>query len=192
MGNDGVPLPSRASSPGSSSSKYVLFVSKSRRTGPVRSDGEVAGPDDIAETAGTASPEGERFSILRMARLLGVSTSGYYAYVKRLAATVLTPRQQRRADLEVKITEIHKGSDRSYGSPRITAELREGGEVVNKKTVAKIMASMGLEGISPRTFKVKTRPRWSPRPSSKPSPVAAGAAAARSCTPTVAASTPRT
>jgi hypothetical protein len=70
MGNDGVPLPSRAGSPVSSSSKYVLFVSKSRRTGPVRSDGEVAGPDDIAETAGTASPEGERFSILRMARLV--------------------------------------------------------------------------------------------------------------------------
>jgi transposase InsO family protein len=61
--------------------------------------------------------------------------------VKRLAATVLTQRQQRRADLEVKITEIHKDSDRTYGSPRITAELREGGEVVNKKTVAKIMAS---------------------------------------------------
>lgn len=115
-----------------------------------------AGPDNIAETAGTASPEGRRFSILRMARLLGVSTSGYYAHVKRLAETVLTPPQQRRADLEVKITEIHKDSDRTYGSPRITAELREAGEVVNKKTVAKIMASIGLEGISPRTFKAKT------------------------------------
>jgi putative transposase len=38
-----------------------------------------AGPDDIAETGGTTSPEGKRFSVLRMTRLLGVSTSGYYA-----------------------------------------------------------------------------------------------------------------
>lgn len=48
-----------------------------------------------------------RFSVLRMARLLGVSRSGYYAHVKRVAATVLTPRQQRQADLEVKITRTH-------------------------------------------------------------------------------------
>jgi transposase InsO family protein len=115
-----------------------------------------AGPDDIAETAGIASPEGGRFSVVRMARLLGVSTSGYYAYVKRARATVLTPRQQRRADLEVKITEVHRDSRGTYGSPRITAELRDQGEVVTEKTVAKIMASIGLEGISPRTFKVKT------------------------------------
>ena len=113
-------------------------------------------PDDIAETAGTSAPEGERFSITRMARLLKVSTSGYYLYVKRTAATVLTARQQRRADLEVKIVEVHKDSKGTYGSPRVTAELRARGEVVNKKTVAKIMASVGVEGISPRTFKVKT------------------------------------
>ena len=115
-----------------------------------------AAPDDIAETAGTALPEGQRFAVTRMARLLGVSTSGYYRYVKRAAATELTPREQRRADLEVKITQAHKDSDRTYGSPRITAELRDRGEVVTEKTVAKIMAAIGLEGISPRTFKVKT------------------------------------
>jgi transposase InsO family protein len=114
-----------------------------------------AGPDDIAETA-AISPVGTRFSVRRMARLLGVSTSGYYAHAKRTAATVLTPRQQRRADLEVKITQAHKDSHGTYGSPRITAELRDQGEVVTAKTVAKIMASIGLEGISPRTFKVKT------------------------------------
>jgi putative transposase len=91
-----------------------------------------------------------------MARLLGVSTSGYYAYVKRAAATVLTPRQQRRADLAVKILDVHAESDGTYGSPRITTELRDRGETVNGKTVAAIMAQIGIEGISPRTFKVRT------------------------------------
>jgi putative transposase len=115
-----------------------------------------AGPDEPTETAGTTSPEGTRFSILRMARLLGVSTSGYYAHVKRAAATVLTPRRQRRADLAVKILDVHAESDGTYGSPRITTELRERGETVNEKTVAAIMAEIGIEGISPRIFKVRT------------------------------------
>jgi transposase InsO family protein len=112
-----------------------------------------AGPD---QPAGTTPPEGTRFSVLRMARLLGVSTSGYYAYVKRATATVLTPRQQRRADLTVKILDVHTDSDGTYGSPRITSELRDRGETVNEKTVAAIMAEIGIEGISPRTFKVRT------------------------------------
>ncbi len=108
-----------------------------------------AGPDDTAGAVGTTVPEGERFAVRRMARLLSVSSSGYYAYVKRCAATILTPRQQRRADLEVKITQAHKDSRGTYGSPRITAELRDQGEVVSTKTVAKVMAGIGIEGISP-------------------------------------------
>ncbi|MCC3332236.1 IS3 family transposase [Nocardia abscessus] len=39
---------------------------------------------------------------------------------------------------------------------RITDELRERGETVSCKTVAKIMAEIGMEGISPRTFNVRT------------------------------------
>lgn len=115
-----------------------------------------AGPDEPADIAGTTSPEFTRFSVLRMARLLSVSTSGYYAYVKRAAATMLAPRRQRRADLAVKVLDVHTDSDGTYGSPRITAELRERGETVNEKTVAAIMARIGIEGISPRTFKVRT------------------------------------
>src|SRR5207302_4324713 len=109
-----------------------------------------------ARTAGGISSQGTRFSVLRMARLLGVSTSGYYVYVKRAAATVLTPRQHRRADLAVKILDVHTESDGTYGSPRITTELRDRGETVNEKTVAAVMAEIGIEGISPRTFKVRT------------------------------------
>ncbi len=115
-----------------------------------------AGPDKSAEATGASPSEDNRFSVRRMARLLGVSASGYYAYVKRAAATVLTPRQQRRADLAVKIVDVHAESDGTYGSPRITSELRDRGETVNEKTVAAIMAEIGIEGISPRTFKVRT------------------------------------
>ncbi len=115
-----------------------------------------AGPDDIATAAAAAGGKGGRFAVRRMARLLGVSSSGYYAYVKRCAATVLTPRRQRRADLEVKILQAHEDSDGTYGSSRITAELRDQGEVVSAKTVARVMAGIGVEGISPRTFKVRT------------------------------------
>ncbi|WP_431941712.1 IS3 family transposase [Nocardia grenadensis] len=94
--------------------------------------------------------------VARMARLLNVSRSGYYEYRKRCRSPSLTARAQRRADLAVEIMAHHRESDSTYGAPRITADLRAAGERVTEKTVAKIMASMGIEGISPRTFKVAT------------------------------------
>ena len=95
-------------------------------------------------------------AITRMARLLGVSTSGYYKRVKRSVTTQLTDREQRKADLTVKIIDHHRDSGGTYGSPRITADLRASGEQVSERTAAKIMAEIGLAGISPRTFKVRT------------------------------------
>jgi transposase InsO family protein len=91
-----------------------------------------------------------------MARLLGVSTSGYYKRANRSATTELTDREQRKADLTAKIVAHHRDSGGTYGSPRIIADLRAAGEEVSQNTVAKIMAEIGLAGISPRTFKVRT------------------------------------
>ncbi len=96
-------------------------------------------------------------AITRMARLLGVSTSGYYKRVKRSVTTQLTDREQRKADLTVKIIDHHRDSGGTYGSPRITADLRASGEQVSERTVAKIMAEIGLAGISPRIL----RKKWS-------------------------------
>ena len=96
------------------------------------------------------------FAIHRMARLLNVSTSGFCKHQGRSVRTRLGERLQRRADLEVKILDIHRESKGVYGSPRITAELHDGGEIITEKTVAKIMRSLGIVGISPRTFKIRT------------------------------------
>src|SRR5699024_9446767 len=51
-----------------------------------------------------------------------------------------------------RIHDIWEDSDEVYGAPRITAELVDEGIIVNRKTVAKRMRMMGIEGISPRAF----------------------------------------
>ena len=94
--------------------------------------------------------------ISKLTELFEVSRSGYYAWAARQRSVELSPHQQWRRDLEVKILVHWKASARTYGSPRITADLHAEDMSVSENTVAKIMAEMGIEGISPRTFKVKT------------------------------------
>jgi transposase InsO family protein len=91
------------------------------------------------------------FEIARMARLLGVSRSGFYDWARRDAAGP-SAAEQRRTELTTKIAAHHADSDQTYGSPRILADLREGGERVSGKTVAKLMRQAGIAGISPRGF----------------------------------------
>lgn len=84
-------------------------------------------------------------TVERMAELLGVSRSGYYAWVARQDAEP-GPRQARREELLIKINGFHQASDGVNGAPRILADLREDGEVVSRKTVAKIMRDNGIAG----------------------------------------------
>lgn len=100
----------------------------------------------VALTAGVG-----RLSVARMCELLGVSPSGYYAWAARLEREP-SARAQRHAKLLAAIKRFHDASDKTYGAPRITVDLREAGWKVSVKTVAKLMRINGIAGISPRPF----------------------------------------
>lgn len=89
--------------------------------------------------------------VVRATELLGVSRSGFYEWQARRDSPP-TPRQVRRRELTEKVAAFHDASDGVYGAPRIVADLRDSGEVVSQKTVAKIMQENRIQGISPRPW----------------------------------------
>lgn len=97
-----------------------------------------------------------RFGVTRLCSLLGISRSSFY-YWRRTAAA-RTARQAVEAELAARIRKVHQDSDGTYGAPRITAELRDEGERVNHKRVARIMRSIGLEGVRLRRRHRTTTP----------------------------------
>jgi hypothetical protein len=84
------------------------------------------------------------FRVKKMCRTLCVSRSKYYAWKKRSKSI----RQQENERLIEKIREAHKLSRRTYGSPRITKELKENNISPVEKTV--LPASCGLRAFMPR------------------------------------------
>jgi putative transposase len=79
--------------------------------------------------------EKANLTIVRMTGLLEVSRSGFYKW-RATEQAGPTPTQQRRDAIDAKVKAFHAASDQVYGSPRILADLREGGEVISRKTVA--------------------------------------------------------
>ena len=95
------------------------------------------------------------YPVATMARVLEVSTSGYYAWLKR------GPSKQTREDawLLERIETIHEESRGTYGAPRIHAELQEQGIRVGRKRVARLLREGGLVGVSRRRRWPKTTMR---------------------------------
>jgi putative transposase len=81
-----------------------------------------------------------------MCRVLEVSTSGYYDWLRR------GPSKREREDARLldEIRRSHEESKRTYGSPRVHQDLRENGENVGRKRVARLMKAEGLQGVTRR------------------------------------------
>ncbi len=86
-----------------------------------------------------------------MCRVLEVSPAGYYAWRARPESK----RTRRDRQLGVEVEESFERSRRTYGSPRIHADLRTRGVKVSRKRVARLMKEKGIRGMVRRRY-VKT------------------------------------
>ena len=86
------------------------------------------------------------FPIAPMARVLGVSKAGYYAWLRR------PPSAHAVADAALlkRVRTVHASSRQTYGAPRVHADLRAQGERHGRKRIARLMRDAGLVGACHR------------------------------------------
>jgi putative transposase len=86
------------------------------------------------------------YEITMMCRVLEVSRSGYYDWLKREPSK----RAVANAALLASIQEIHEESDGTYGAPRMHAELVDRGTPASLNRVARQMRAAEIQGVSRR------------------------------------------
>lgn len=95
------------------------------------------------------------FPIAAMARVLGVSESGYHAWRQRAPSV----RAVNDELLMKKVRTIHLASRETYGTPRVHAELHARGDRHGRKRIARLMRAAGITGVSRRRAGVTTTRR---------------------------------
>ncbi len=85
-------------------------------------------------------------SVKTLCRVLGVSRSGFHAWLRRPPSA----RAVADSSLLERIGELHVASRRTYGSPRIYRDLRAEGIPVGRKRIERLMRQAGLAGAVKR------------------------------------------
>ena len=94
-----------------------------------------------------------RVSISGMLKFLGVSRSGYRAFLNRK----LSPTRQRKDAVKKEIQRIYDNSKQNYGAPKIAKKLRDSGETISTRTVGKYMREMGIKAQWVKPWTTTTR-----------------------------------
>jgi putative transposase len=92
------------------------------------------------------------FPVHRLCRVLGVSESGYFTWKDRPASR----RQRRDMVLLAHVRSAFTLSNGTYGSPRMTRELQDGGLAVGRRRTARLMRENGLKARQKRRFRRTT------------------------------------
>jgi len=91
-------------------------------------------------------------SVSLSCEVMEVSRSGYYAWLSR----PLSDRERENEALVARIRAFYERSDRTYGSPRITGDLKAEGALVNEKRVARLMRENSIVAETVKKFKITT------------------------------------
>ncbi|MBP2027303.1 putative transposase [Acetoanaerobium pronyense] len=87
-----------------------------------------------------------------MLKILGVSSSGYYDYMKRQNSS----QKIRKQGIKQEIIKIYNESKQIYGAPKITSILRSKGHIISEKTVGNYMRELGIKAIWVSPYKRTT------------------------------------
>ena len=100
-----------------------------------------------------AKISGHRVSTSGMLHFLGVSRSGYNAFLNRKVSA----SRQRKETVKKKIQKIYDDSKQNYGAPKIASKLRNSGETISTRTVGKYMREMGIKAQWLKPWTATTR-----------------------------------
>jgi putative transposase len=106
-----------------------------------------------------AQREDHQIPCVMACRALGVSRSWYYKWARGR----LPPQAERRERLAAEVKRLFTLHEGKYGSPRITADLKDAGWRVSENTVAGLMRAQGLAARRKKRRRSTTRPsrgRW--------------------------------
>ena len=98
------------------------------------------------------------YGVEKMARVLKVSRSGYYAWVDRSQRA----RECGTVELTEQIRDIQRQMHHRYGTPRVTRELARRGRSVGHNRVARILREKSLGARPKRRFRVTTKAALGP------------------------------
>ena len=107
---------------------------------------------EVSEKTETAKKQNRRVSVSGMLKFLGVSRSGYRAWLNRAPSNT----EKRRDAVKAKIQNIYNESKQNYGAPKITRELRKTGEIISERTVGKYMKELGIKSQWVKPWAVTT------------------------------------
>lgn len=93
------------------------------------------------------------YSVVKLVKVMKVSKSGYYAWLKRKPSNNKTLKQLMKQE----ILTIYLESNSIYGAPKITEVLRSKGRKIAVRTVGKYMKEIGICSIIVKKFKAKSR-----------------------------------
>jgi transposase InsO family protein len=93
-------------------------------------------------------------SVLLLCELFEVSPSGYYDWQKRRVQPGKRAKENQTLANEIKT--IHSQSRKTYGSPRIMAQLRKAGLKHGRNRIARLMKELNLCGRQKRRYRVRT------------------------------------